>query len=62
MADGKRDDILDQLRNGKKILCSRCGVGYMIPYNTSAEKAHSFNCSNPKCNHYLHYDPVIEID
>lgn len=52
----------NDLRHGKEFLCSKCGKGILKPYNTTADKAHSFICSNDKCNAGLHFDPVIDID
>lgn len=62
MGEEKRDNLLERLRNGETLRCSRCGTGHMVPYNASADKAHSFNCSNPECNNYIHWDPVIELE
>lgn len=55
-------DLIDRLKNGEKIECKVCYKGYYIPYNTSADKAHSFCCSNPECNSSVHWDPVIDIE
>jgi len=62
MAEEKTDSLFERLKNGEKIICSKCGKGYFIPYNTSANKAHAFNCSNSECGNYLHFDPTINID
>lgn len=59
---GKNGNILIELRKGKKIKCPKCHIGNIIPYNTTADKAHSFNCSNDKCNWHLHCDPIIDIE
>ena len=63
MADEQKEKLLiDRLTRGEIIKCKVCGKGYYIPYNTTAEKAHSFNCSNPDCNSYIHWDPVINLE
>ena len=56
------ESLIDKLVKGEKIECKSCNNGYYIPYNTSADKAHSFYCSNPKCNFIIRRDPVIEIE
>lgn len=62
MAEEETGNRLEQLRNGEKVLCSKCKKGYYIPYNTTADKAHSFNCSNPECNSHINIDPIINIE
>lgn len=63
MADVKEEKLLiDRLHEGEMVLCSKCKNGYFIPFNTSAEKAHSFNCSNPDCNNYINIDTVIDLE
>ena len=47
---------------GEKVKCKACHSGYFIPFNTTADKAHSFYCSNPKCNFIVRIDPVIEVE
>lgn len=54
-------DYID-LRKGKEFLCPKCNTGVLKPYNTTADKAHSFICSNKNCDGYIHFDPVIDID
>ena len=56
------ENLVDRLVKGDKIECKACNSGYYIPFNTSADKAHSFYCSNPKCNFIIRRDPVIEIE
>lgn len=56
------EDLVDRLVKGEKIECASCNSGYYIPFNTSADKAHSFYCSNPKCNFIIYRDPIIEIE
>ena len=56
------ENLIDRLVKGDKIECKACNSGYYIPFNTSADKAHSFYCSNPKCNFIINIDPVIEIE
>lgn len=62
MVEEETGSRLEQLRNGKKVLCSKCEKGYYIPYNTTADRAHSFNCSNPECDNYISIDSVIDIE
>lgn len=59
--DEKRDSLIDRLRNGERITCPKCKSGIIIPFNTSHDKAHSFNCSNESCNFNCHWDPVIDL-
>lgn len=56
------EDRIEKLRNGEQVLCEVCKNGYYIPYNTSADKAHNFNCSNESCNNFIHIDPIINIE
>ena len=62
MAKEEADNLSDKLRSGEKVLCEKCGKGYYIPYNTTADKAHNFNCSNPDCNNFIHWDAVIDLE
>ena len=56
------ENLIDKLRAGEKIQCVKCHEGYYIPYNTTFDKAHFFQCSNSNCNSFCHWDPVINID
>ncbi len=56
------ENLIDKLIKGEKVKCKICGEGYYIPFNTSADKAHSFCCSNPNCNIFVHRDPIINIE
>jgi hypothetical protein len=58
----KQNDILDRLINGEKVECPLCHKGYFVPYNTTADKAHYFTCSNEKCDGHFHWDSVIDIE
>lgn len=60
--DNVRISILDRLRRGEKVECAKCHNGYLIPYNTTADKAHSFNCSNEECDGHYQWDPVINFE
>lgn len=62
MADVKSENRYEKLRHGEKVTCSKCGKGYYVPFNTSPDKAHTFNCSNKDCDNSIVYEPVIEID
>lgn len=50
----------DLLRNGERVICPKCGKDYLRPYNTTADKAHWFDCSN--CDFHAHWDPIIDIE
>lgn len=55
--------ILSRLKSGEKVLCEVCKKGYLIPYNTTAEKAHIFVCSNDDCSGHLDTLPAFtEMD
>ena len=56
------EDLIDRLVKGEKIKCKSCNSGYYLPFNTSADKAHTFYCSNQKCNFIIHKDPIIKIE
>lgn len=58
----KNGDILLELRKGNRVKCPKCHAGEILPYNTTADKAHSFNCSNSECGWHLNCDTVIEIE
>ena len=62
MAEEEHGSKIEQLRSGEKVLCDKCRKGYFIPYNTTADKAHAFNCSNPDCGNYIQFDAVIDIE
>lgn len=58
----KHNDILIRLKSGEKVKCPVCHKGHLLPYNTTADKAHYFNCSDKKCSGHYHWDPVIDIE
>ena len=58
----KTNNILSRLRNGEKVACLICHNGYYIPYNTTADKAHAFNCSNENCNGHYNCDSLIDVE
>jgi hypothetical protein len=58
----KEENLIDKLIKGEKVKCKACHSGYFIPFNTTADKAHSFYCSNPKCNFIVRIDPIIEVE
>ncbi len=62
MAEEKADNLLNELKSTKKVLCRKCKNGYYIPYNTTADKAHTFYCSNSECDSYIHIDPLVDIE
>ena len=59
----KSVSVHKRLRAGEKVICRQCGIGYYIPcYNAPASEAHLFHCTNPDCDSFIHYDPVIIIE
>lgn len=56
------ENLIDKLISGEKVECNICEKGYFVPFNTTADKAHSFNCSNPNCKYHINIDKVIEIE
>lgn len=55
--------LTSRLRSGEKVLCDECKKGYLIPYNTTPDKAHSFICSNQNCNRHINITYAIpEMD
>ena len=58
----KEQNLIDKLIKGENVKCKACHSGYFIPFNTTADKAHSFYCSNPKCNFIVCIDPIIEVE
>ncbi len=55
-------NLTDRLSKGEVIKCTQCEKGYYVPYNTTADKAHAFICSNPDCNSHIFIDPIINIE
>lgn len=53
-------DLIDRLRNGEEIICPKCGKAVIEPFQTTADKAHAFNC--PECDFHVHWTPVIDIE
>ncbi|MGN1457115.1 MAG: hypothetical protein ACI4XP_04065 [Acutalibacteraceae bacterium] len=61
MSEDIHNDILtNQLISGKEVLCPECKNGILVPYNTTANKAHYFNCTN--CNFFVHFDFGVNIE
>ena len=58
----ENENLVDRLIQGEIIACEMCNNGYYSPFNTSADKAHSFCCSNPECNSCIIIDPIINIE
>ena len=59
------DDVLnlvDRLKKNEAINCPKCGSGILQPYNTTADKAHDFNCTNAECNFRVHCDANIDVE
>ena len=54
--------ISEKLRKGEKVICPICKKGILVPYNTTYQTAHSFNCSNDKCNGHVNLDAQIDIE
>ena len=42
----EEEKIIDKLDKGEKIKCKFCGIGFLIPFNTTYDKAHCFSCNN----------------
>ncbi len=57
----KQSDIYSKLKSDEKVSCSVCDKGYLIPYNATCDKAHSFICSNEKCIGHYHIDMLLDI-
>lgn len=51
--------IFDKYK-AKKSLCPKCKKDYLIPFGTTANKAHSFYC--PNCNYEAHQTPALNIE
>ena len=62
MEERKDKTRLERLRSGEKVRCEKCGKGFFVPYATTVDKATYFDCSNPKCDNYVHCDPQIDIE
>lgn len=62
MVEGNNKSKLERLRNGEVVHCEKCGKGVFIPYATTADKAHYYDCSNSECDNYVHCDPQIDIE
>ena len=58
----EKNSLLGKLKTGETVICSKCGKGIYVPYNTTAEKAHCFYCSNPECDSRIQWDAVIDIE
>lgn len=58
--DTHNDILANQLISGKEILCPECKSGILIPYNTTADKAHCFNCT--KCDFFVNLDFGVDIE
>lgn len=52
------------LRDGKEVLCSKCGKGMIVPVNKNVDPkdCHGFYCNNENCDYHLHWDPVVVIE
>lgn len=55
-------NLEDRLRSGMAVKCPKCKNGTLLPFNTTVNKAHDFNCNNEKCDFYIHYESSIDID
>lgn len=62
MAD-RSNNLYYRLYTGEKVKCPNCEVGIIKPFNnTSPDRAHSFVCTNEKCDFHLHVDPMIIVE
>lgn len=52
--------ILSRLVSGEKVLCDKCNKGYLVPYNTTSDKAHIFRCTH--CENFIHCDPNVVVE
>ncbi len=59
--DGSRE-MYDKLRKGEPVLCYKCKKSVLLPFNTTADKAHDFNCSDENCDGHIHFVPGINIE
>lgn len=53
---------IDILASGGKVKCAVCKNGYYIPYNTTADKAHCFECSRGNCNSVINIDSCVLVE
>ena len=51
--------IVSRFLTGEKIPCLKCGKGVYMPTGSDLTKSHFFRCNN--CDHFVHWDPVVEI-
>lgn len=56
------EHLVEKLLSGEKVQCDKCKKGHYVPYNTTADKAHCFYCSNTECDSRIHWDPIINIE
>jgi uncharacterized protein (DUF983 family) len=54
--------MVDNLKSGVRVVCPKCKNGIVLPFNTTAEKAHAFNCDNPKCDFRITIEEPIDIE
>ncbi len=60
MAENEVNDLVTKLQREDRVVCPKCNKGIVLPYNTTADKAHYFNCTN--CDFFVHLDPIINIE
>ncbi|MGN1456572.1 MAG: hypothetical protein ACI4XP_01310 [Acutalibacteraceae bacterium] len=61
MDENVQDELWeDRLISGEELLCPECKNGILVPYNTTADKAHCFNCT--KCDFFVHLDFGVNIE
>ena len=51
---------LERLKAGENVICSKCKIGFYIPFNTDVKSAHTFKCNN--CDSSIHCDPMVIIE
>ena len=60
--ESQYNSIYVHLLKGEIVRCPKCKSGEVKPYNTTPDKASYFQCSNKKCDFFLHIDPMIEVE
>lgn len=56
----KNKTLLERLHAGEKVLCEKCGKGY-LQSNGDANTSYYFECSNKNCYGHVHITPNVNI-